>query len=58
MGTAKHNHDMADVAVMEHPHPHEEEEQVEWKHPDEGDFDEEHGTTQSKLMSNENGFRG
>ena len=53
-----HNHDMADVAVMEHPHPHEEEEQVEWKQSDEGDFDEEHGTTQSKQMSNENGFRG
>ena len=38
------DHDMADVAVVEHPHPHKDEEQVEWEHPDKGYFDEDDGT--------------
>ena len=39
MADAQTEHDMADVAVVEHPHPHEDEEHVEW-----GYFDEDGGT--------------
>ena len=36
MADAQTDHDMADLAVVEHPHPHEDEEHVEWEHPKRG----------------------
>ena len=44
MADAQTDHDMADVAVVEHPHPHEDDEHVEREHPDKGYFDEDDGT--------------
>ena len=44
MADAQTDHDMADVAVVEHPHPHEDEEHVEREHPDKVYFDEDDGT--------------
>ena len=44
MADVQTDHDMAYVAVVEHPHPHEYEEQVEWEHPEKGYFDEDDGT--------------
>ena len=44
MADVQTDHDMADVAVVEHPHPHEDEEHMEWEHPDKGYFDEDDGT--------------
>ena len=44
MADVRTDHDMADVAVVEHPHPHEDWEQVEWEHPDKGYFAEDDGT--------------
>ena len=39
------DHDMADMAVVEHPHPHEDQEHVEWEHPVKEHFDEDDGTS-------------
>ena len=36
MADIQTDHDMADVAVVEHSHLHEDEEHVEWEHPDKG----------------------
>ena len=44
MADAQTDHDMDDVAVVEHPHPHEDEEHVEWEHPEKVYFDEDDGT--------------
>ena len=44
MADAQTDHDMSDVAVVEHPHPHEDEEHVEWEHPEKVYFDEDDGT--------------
>ena len=43
MSDVQTDHDMADVAVVEHPHPHEDEEHVEWEHLDKGYFDDDDG---------------
>ena len=45
MADAQKDHDMAEVAVVEHPHPHEDEENVEWDHPEKVNVDEDGGTT-------------
>ena len=47
----KRDHDMADVAVEEHPHPQKDEEHVEWEHPDKGCFDEDDGTALDPVQA-------
>ena len=44
MADVQTDHDMADVAVVEHPHPHEHDQHVEWEHPEKLYFDEDDGT--------------
>ena len=44
MADVQTDHDMADVAVVEHTHPHEHDQHVEWEHPEKLYFDEDDGT--------------